>query len=125
MQAIAQVAQCCSRSCSRRCRRHPRHAAPPAAPRAAVGNYDQLLALAGESRISAHQLAPIGRCCSASSATRPGLFQAIEQLHEALLHSGDAGLLEKARAGAAKDPIRSSSCCTSTWPTSTAASGAC
>jgi two-component system sensor histidine kinase and response regulator WspE len=71
----------------------PQPAAP--APWAAAQNYDQLLALASESRISAHQLAPLGAALQRFKRNQASLFQAIEQLHEALVLSADAGLVEK------------------------------
>jgi two-component system sensor histidine kinase and response regulator WspE len=66
-----------------------------AAPRAAVQSYDQLLALASESRINAHQLEPIGAALQRFKRHQASLFQAIEQLHEALVRSADHGLVEK------------------------------
>jgi two-component system sensor histidine kinase and response regulator WspE len=71
----------------------PQPAAP--APRAAAQNYDQLLALASEARINAHQLAPVGAALQRFKRNQASLFQAIEQLHEALVRSADAGLIEK------------------------------
>jgi two-component system sensor histidine kinase and response regulator WspE len=65
------------------------------APRAAAQNYDQLLALASESRINAHQLAPVVASLHRFKRNQASLFQALEQLHEALVRSADAGLIEK------------------------------
>jgi two-component system sensor histidine kinase and response regulator WspE len=92
----------------------PEEAAPQAAahaPRAAVQNYDQLLALASETRINAHQLAPIGAALQRFKRNQASLFQAIDQLHEALGRSADAGLIEKSALALQK--------------TSTVTSGAC
>ena len=85
---------------ARRRRRPPR-------PRRAQQNYDQLLALA--ERVP-HPCPPAAagrwRACSASSATRRSLIQAVEQLHEALVRSGRPGADRTGRAGPAKDPAR-------------------
>jgi two-component system, chemotaxis family, sensor histidine kinase and response regulator WspE len=69
----------------------------PTAPalRAATRNYDELLALASETRINAHHLAPIGAALQRFKRHQASLVQAIEQLHEALVRSADAGLIEK------------------------------
>jgi two-component system sensor histidine kinase and response regulator WspE len=76
----------------------PEELAAPASPaaRAAIQNYDQLLALASESRINAHQLAPVISSLHRFKRNQASLFQAIEQLHEALVRSADPGLIEKA-----------------------------
>jgi two-component system sensor histidine kinase and response regulator WspE len=66
------------------------------APRAAAQGYDQLLALASQSRINAHQLAPVVASLHRFKRNQASLFQAIEQLHEALVRSADPGLVEKA-----------------------------
>ncbi|MDB5755607.1 MAG: hybrid sensor histidine kinase/response regulator [Massilia sp.] len=71
----------------------PQPTAP--APRAATRNYDELLALASETRINAHHLAPIGAALQRFKRHQASLVQAIEQLHEALVRSADAGLIEK------------------------------
>ncbi len=73
----------------------PEQPAPQPAPRAAAQNYDQLLALASESRINAHQLAPMAASLHRFKRNQASLFQAIEQLHEALVRSADPGLIEK------------------------------
>jgi two-component system sensor histidine kinase and response regulator WspE len=76
----------------------PEGHASPAAPaaRAAAQNYDQLLALASESRINAHQLAPMIASLHRFKRNQSSLIQAIEQLHEALVRTADPGLIEKA-----------------------------
>ncbi|WLI90323.1 hybrid sensor histidine kinase/response regulator [Massilia sp. R2A-15] len=69
---------------------------PPApAPRAAQQNYDQLLALASETRINAHQLVPVVESLQRFKRHQASLFQAIEQLHEALVRTADPGLVEQ------------------------------
>lgn len=75
----------------------PEPAAEPApqSPRAPMQNYDQLLALASETRINAHQLQPAMASLQRFKRNQSSLFQAIEHLHEALLRGGDAGLAEK------------------------------
>ncbi len=70
-------------------------AAPAPPPRATAHNYDQLLALASETRISAHQLAPAMASLQRFKRNQASLFQAIEQLHDALLRSADSALIEK------------------------------
>ena len=72
----------------------PAPAAP--APRAPMQNYDQLLALASETRINAHQLVPVIASLQRFKRNQASLFQAIEQLHEALVRTADPGLIEKA-----------------------------
>jgi two-component system sensor histidine kinase and response regulator WspE len=67
----------------------------PATQRAVAQNFDQLLALAGESRIHAHQMHGFIEALQRFKRNQAGLFQALEQLHEALLHNADPGLLEK------------------------------
>ncbi|MFZ4876982.1 hybrid sensor histidine kinase/response regulator [Janthinobacterium sp. Mn2066] len=77
--------------------------APGAAPRAAAGaaakapaqNFDRLLSLASESRINAHQMHPFIGALQRFKRNQSSLFSAIEQLHEAISRSGDAGLMEK------------------------------
>ncbi len=71
----------------------PAPAAP--APRAPMQNYDQLLALASETRINAHQLVPVIASLQRFKRNQASLFQAIEQLHEALVRTADPGLIEK------------------------------
>src|SRR5450830_961334 len=77
--------------------------APSAAPRTAAGNaakapaqnFDRLLSLASESRINAHQMHPFIGALQRFKRNQSSLFSAIEQLHEAISRSGDAGLMEK------------------------------
>ncbi|OBV41135.1 hybrid sensor histidine kinase/response regulator [Janthinobacterium psychrotolerans] len=78
-------------------------AAPPLAPRsgspapakAAAQNFDRLLSLASESRINAHQMHPFVGALQRFKRNQSSLFSAIEQLHEAIARSSDAGLIEK------------------------------
>ncbi|WP_312439361.1 hybrid sensor histidine kinase/response regulator [Janthinobacterium sp.] len=67
-----------------------------AAPAKAVAqNFDRLLSLASESRINAHQMHPFVGALQRFKRNQSSLFSAIEQLHEAIGRSGDAGLMEK------------------------------
>ena len=66
----------------------------PQAPRASQ-NYDQLLALASESRINAHQMRPLVESLQRHKRNQAAVLQAIEQLHEAVMRSGDAALVER------------------------------
>ena len=59
-------------------------------------NYDKLLALASESRINAHQMRPLAESLQRHKRNQSSVLQAIEQLHEAVLRSGDAALAERA-----------------------------
>lgn len=68
--------------------------AGPAA-RAVQQNFDQLLALAGETRINAHQLVPTLASLQRFKRNQASLFKAIEQLHEALVRHGDGALMEQ------------------------------
>jgi two-component system sensor histidine kinase and response regulator WspE len=63
--------------------------------RAVAQNFDSLLALASESRINAHQLHPIIASLQRFKRNQGVLLTAIEQLHEAVLRSGDALLIER------------------------------
>ncbi len=63
--------------------------------RAAAQNFDRLLALASESRINAHQMHPFIASLQRFKRNQGVLFQALEQLNEAVLGSGDAALIEK------------------------------
>ncbi|MDL2355042.1 MAG: response regulator, partial [Pseudomonadota bacterium] len=75
----------------------PAEADEPAPPRAAAhahANYDQLLALASETRINAHQLVPMMASLQRFKRHQASLLQAIEQLHEAVLRSADPALIE-------------------------------
>lgn len=75
----------------------PAEAAPapqPQAPRASQ-NYDKLLALASESRINAHQMRPLVESLQRHKRNQSAVLQAIEQLHEAVMRSGDAALAER------------------------------
>jgi two-component system sensor histidine kinase and response regulator WspE len=74
----------------------PAEPAPQAAaPRAATHNYDRLLALSSETRINAHQLVPVIASLQRFKRNQASLFQAVEQLHEALVRSADPGLIEQ------------------------------
>lgn len=65
------------------------------APLKATQNFDRLLALASEARISAHQMQPMAQSLQRFKRNQASLFSLIEQLHEALSESGDAALKEK------------------------------
>ncbi|MEO5932018.1 MAG: hybrid sensor histidine kinase/response regulator [Duganella sp.] len=71
---------------------------PPAraqgAPKAAQ-NFDRLLSLASESRISAHQMHPFIQNMQRFKRNQSSLFAVIEQLHEAIANSTDAKLKEQ------------------------------
>jgi two-component system sensor histidine kinase and response regulator WspE len=69
--------------------------APQPAPRAAPQDYDRLLALAGETRINAHQLVPVIASLQRFKRHQASLFRAVEQLHEALVRSVDPALIEQ------------------------------
>ncbi|MFC0131625.1 hybrid sensor histidine kinase/response regulator [Massilia eurypsychrophila] len=73
----------------------PAAEATPQGPRAPVQNFDQLLALASETRINAHQLQPAMASLQRFKRNQSSLFQSIEQLHEALVRSADPALVEK------------------------------
>lgn len=72
----------------------PEPAPPTQQPRVSQ-NYDKLLALASESRINAHQMRPLVESLQRHKRSQSAVLQAIEQLHEALLRSGDAALAER------------------------------
>ncbi|MGZ8292483.1 MAG: hybrid sensor histidine kinase/response regulator [Telluria sp.] len=76
----------------------PEPAAAPAqhAPKAVAQNYDRLLGLASESRINAHQIRPFVESLQRFKRNQSSLFQSLEQLHEAVLRSGDPILAERA-----------------------------
>lgn len=61
----------------------------------ATQNFDRLLSLASESRISAHQMHPMVASLQRFKRNQASLFMLIEQLHEALSDSRDAALKEK------------------------------
>ena len=63
--------------------------------RAAAQNFDRLLALASESRINAHQMHPFIASLQRFKRNQGLLFQALEQLNEAVLGSGNAALIDK------------------------------
>ena len=69
-------------------------AGPPRVPLLAIQNYDRLLALASETRINAHQLAPVTASLQRFKRNQASLVKAIEQLHEALVRV-DPGLAEQ------------------------------
>ena len=66
-----------------------------AAAKAAAQNFDRLLALASESRINAHQMHPFIQSLQRFKRNQGSLFQALDQLHEALARHGDPVLTEK------------------------------
>ena len=72
----------------------PRASAAPGA-KAPAQNFDRLLSLASESRINAHQMHPFIGALQRFKRNQSSLVSAIEQLHEAIARSGDAGLMEK------------------------------
>ncbi|GJJ03539.1 hybrid sensor histidine kinase/response regulator [Duganella rhizosphaerae] len=74
--------------------------APAIAPRTpaalkAAQNFDRLLSLASESRINAHQMHPFIQDMQRFKRNQSSLFALVEQLHEAIANSSDAGLKEK------------------------------
>ena len=66
-----------------------------ASPRPVAQNFDRLLALASQARINAHQMNPFIGQMQRFKRNQGVMFQALEQLHEAILSSGDAALIEK------------------------------
>ncbi|CAN7483471.1 hybrid sensor histidine kinase/response regulator [Pseudoduganella sp. LjRoot289] len=58
-------------------------------------NFDRLLSLASESRINAHQMPPFLQAMQRFKRNQASLFTVIEQLHEAVSSSTNAGLKEK------------------------------
>jgi len=66
----------------------------PAALKAAQ-NFDQLLSLASESRINAHQLHPMIQALQRFKRNQGSLFSVLEDLHEAISISADPALKEK------------------------------
>ena len=82
--------------------RQARTAAPgtaamlPANPaRTGAHNFDRLLALASAARINAYQMSPFVAQMQRFKRNQGMLFQALEQLHEALVSTGDNALIEK------------------------------
>jgi two-component system sensor histidine kinase and response regulator WspE len=65
------------------------------APMKHAQNFDKLLSLASESRINAHQMHPFVQNLQRFKRNQSSLFSLIEQLHEAISNSTDAGLKEK------------------------------
>jgi len=65
------------------------------APMKHAQNFDKLLSLASESRINAHQMHPFVQNLQRFKRNQSSLFTIIEQLHEAISNSTDAGLKEK------------------------------
>jgi two-component system sensor histidine kinase and response regulator WspE len=61
----------------------------------AAQNFDRLLSLASEARINAHQMHPFLQAMQRFKRNQASLFSVIEQLHEAIANSSDAGLKEK------------------------------
>lgn len=70
-------------------------ASAAAGAKAPAQNFDRLLSLASESRINAHQMHPFIGALQRFKRNQSSLVSAIEQLHEAIAGSGDAGLMEK------------------------------
>ena len=73
----------------------PAPAPAQASARAAAQNFDRLLALASETRINAHQMHPLIASLQRFKRNQNLLFQALEQLNEAVLGSASAGLIDK------------------------------
>ncbi|RFP10432.1 hybrid sensor histidine kinase/response regulator [Duganella sp. BJB488] len=78
----------------------PAEEAQPIAPRVpamlkSAQNFDRLLSLASESRINAHQMHPFIQDLQRFKRNQSSLFALVEQLHEAIANSSDAGLKEK------------------------------
>ncbi|NHZ40943.1 hybrid sensor histidine kinase/response regulator [Massilia aquatica] len=72
-----------------------------------VQNFDRLLALASESRINAHQMHPFIASLQRFKRNQATLFQALEQLHDAVVRGGDAALIEQsALAGQKAHPLK-------------------
>ncbi len=71
------------------------HERRTAAPMKHTQNFDKLLSLASESRINAHQMHPFVQNLQRFKRNQSSLFSLIEQLHEAISNSTDAGLKEK------------------------------
>jgi len=69
--------------------------APLAGARVQAHNFDRLLALASEARINAHQLRPLIAQLQRFKRNQGALFQAMEQLHDAILRGGEAALIDK------------------------------
>jgi len=65
-------------------------------------NFDRLLALASESRINAHQMHPLIASLQRFKRNQASLFQAMEQMHETILRSGDTTLIEQSTAASQK-----------------------
>ena len=63
--------------------------------RAAVNNFDRLLAMASEGRINAHQMNAFIGQMQRFKRNQGVMLQALEQLHEAVLAGGDAALIDK------------------------------
>ncbi|MDM5181294.1 hybrid sensor histidine kinase/response regulator [Massilia sp. DJPM01] len=78
------------------------HGAPKAAQ-----NFERLLALASESRINAHQMHPFIAQLQRFKRNQASLFQALEQLHDAVVRGGDQALIEQsALAGQKAHPLK-------------------
>ena len=72
-----------------------RPVAPPAGARAATQNFERLMALASETRINAHQMHPFIASLQRFKRNQGLLFQALEQLNETILGSGNPALIEQ------------------------------
>ena len=68
--------------------------APPAPLRANMAT-DELLALASETRISAHKLGTFNASLQRFKRQQAAMLQSLQQLHEAITSSGDAHLIER------------------------------
>lgn len=80
--------------------------APPGSLRAGVAN-DELLALASETRINAHRLGTFNASLQRFKRQQAAMLQSLQQLHEAIAGSGDAGLIERsALALASAQPLK-------------------
>jgi two-component system sensor histidine kinase and response regulator WspE len=73
----------------------------------AAQNFDRLLALASESRINAHQMHPFIASLQRFKRNQATLFQALEQLHDAVVRGGDPALIEQsALTGQKAHPLK-------------------
>jgi two-component system sensor histidine kinase and response regulator WspE len=73
----------------------PAHSGAAHAPAKGTQNFDSLLALASESRINAHQLHPLIAALQRFKRNQGLMLQAMEQLHDSVLRSGDTNLIER------------------------------
>ena len=83
-----------------------RGGAAPAAPRAGVA-IDELLALASETRVNAHKLGTFNASLQRFKRQQAAMLQSLQQLHEAIAGSGDAGLIERSALALARaEPLK-------------------